>query len=272
MNTRAFTLSLVIAGIASFMVYSYIEGVEADLVKKYGQLTTVVVAQENIERWGLLDDSKVFLREVPDKLVHPKAFRKVEDINNTIAMTAILKDEVITSPRVTFPNVKTGLSRQVSPGKRAISIPADDNIAVGKLIKPGDRVDIIAKIDYAGGERDKLMIRTVLQDVLVLSTGRNISNSIPKYGLKTPEEIRLINLDTYSNFNVVTLELSPNEAQKLIFLMSENVKIFLTLRNNDDRDQVKVSDTTLFDLLGKKAERAKNFFQLKRGAPRNRTQ
>ena len=271
MNTRSFTLSLVIAGIAAFMVYSYIEGVEADLVKKYGKLVTVVAAAEDIERWGLLDDSKVYIKEVPSNLVHPKAFRKVEDINNTIAMTSILKDEVITSPRVTFPNIKTGLSRQVSPGRRAISIPADDNIAVGKLIKPGDRVDIIAKLDYAGGERDKLIIRTVLQDVLVLSTGRNITNSIPKYGLKTPDEIKLINLDTYSNFNIVTLELSPDEAQKLIYLMSENVKIFLTLRNNDDRDRVRVADTTLFDLLGNEADKARSFFQTKKKLPEGRT-
>ena len=136
MNTRAFTLSLVVALVAVFMVYSYIDGVEAKLVKKYGKLVTVVVAKKNIERWELLDDSKVYLKQVPDKLIHPKAFRKVEAVNNTIATTPILKDEMISAPRVTFPNIKTGLSRQVSPGKRAISIPADDRVAVGKLIKP----------------------------------------------------------------------------------------------------------------------------------------
>ena len=187
----------------------------------------------------------------------------MRQFNNTIAMTPVLKDEIITSPRVTFPNIKTGLSRQVSPGKRAISIPADDNIAVGKLIKPGDRVDVIAKLDYAGGKKDKVLIRTVLQDVLVLSTGKNMTNSIPKYGVKTPREIKVMNLDTYSNFNVVTLELSPDESQKLIYLMSESVRIFLTLRNNDDRGRTTVGDTTLFDLLGEEANRAKVFFQSK---------
>ena len=261
MNTRAFTLSLVVALISVFMVYSYIEGVEAKLVEKYGKLVTVVVAKKNIERWELVDDSKVYARQVPDKLAHSKAFKNIEEVNNTIATAPILKDEVITSPRVTFPNIKTGLSRQVSPGKRAISIPADDSITVGKLIKPGDRVDVIAKLDYAGGKKDKVIIRTVLQDVLVLSTGRNMTNSIPKYGVKTPTEIKVMNLDTYANFNVVTLELSPDEAQKIIYLMSDSVKIFLTLRNNDDRGRAKVGDTTLFDLLGDEAGKAKQFFQ-----------
>ena len=263
MNTRAFTLSLVIALIAAFMVYSYIEGVESQLVKKYGKLITIVAAKKNIERWELLDDSKVYLKKIPDKLAHPKAFRKIESVSNTVAMAPILKDEMITFPRVTFPNVKTGLSRQVSPGKRALSIPADDNITVGKLIKPGDRVDVIAKLDYAGGKKDKVIIRTVLQDVLVLSTGKNMTNSIPKYGVKTPKEIKIMNLDTYSNFNVVTLELSPDESQKIIYLMSESVKIFLTLRNNDDRGRATVGDTTLFDLLGEEAIKAKSFFKFK---------
>ena len=80
MNTRAFTLSLTIAFIAGFMVYSYIEGVESQLIKKYGKLTTVVVAKKNIGRWELLDDSKVYLKQVPDKLAHPKAFRKIEAV------------------------------------------------------------------------------------------------------------------------------------------------------------------------------------------------
>ena len=263
MNTRAFTLSLVIALIAVFMVYSYIEGEEAKLVKEYGKLTTVIVATKDIKRWELIDDSKVKLEKIPDKLAHEKAFRKIEEINNTIAIAPIAANEVITKPRVTFPNVKTGLSRQVSPGKRALSIPADDSIAVGKLIKPGDRVDIIAKLDYAGGKKEKIIIRTILQDVLVLSTGKNMTNSIPKYGIKTPREIKLMNLDTYANFSVVTLELSPDEAQKLIYLMSESVKIFLTLRNNDDRERATVGDTTLFDLLGDEAAKAKSFFRAK---------
>ena len=278
MNSRALTLSLVVALVAAFMVYSYIEGVEANLVQKYGKLVTVVVAKKDIESWELIDDSKVYLKEIPNKLAHPKVFRKIESVNNTIATTPILKDEMISSPRLTFPNIKTGLSRQVSPGKRAISIPANDSIAVGKLIKPGDRVDVIAKLDYAGGKKDKVIIRTVLQDVLVLSTGKNMTNSIPKYGVKTPREITVMNLDTYSNFNVVTLELSPDESQKIIYLMSESVKIFLTLRNNDDRGRAKVGDTTLFDLLGNEASRAKSFFQSKdnaagagrRGASRER--
>ena len=267
MNTRAFTLSLIVAGIAAFMVYSYIQGVEAELVKKYGKRTTVVVAKMDIKRWELIDDSKIYLKEVPNKLIHPKAFRKIEDVNETIATTAILKDEMISSPRVTFPNIKTGLSRQVAPGKRAISIPAGDSITVGKLIKPGDRVDVLARLDYFGGKKDKILVKTILQDVLVLSTGKNMTNSIPKYGVKTPREIKVMNLDTYSNFNVVTLELSPDESQKLIYLMSESAKIFLTLRNNDDRGRARVGDTTLFDLLGDQAKRAKDFFQSK-GQPK----
>ena len=60
------------------------------------------------------------------------------------------------------------MARQVSVGKRAIAIAVNENMAVSKLLKPGDRVDILAAIDYAAGQKDKYKIKTVLQDILVL--------------------------------------------------------------------------------------------------------
>ncbi len=269
MNTRAFTLSLIIAAISVLMVYSYIDGEEAKLAKRYGNPKTVIIAKQNIQAYELLDDKKVMIAKVPEKFVAPGSITSIEDINNTVASVPILKGEQITKPRVTYPNVKTGLSRQVSPGRRAIALPIDSANAIAKLIKPGDRVDVIAKIDYAGGQKDKVLIKTILQDVLVLSTGKNISNSIPLSGVKTPREIRLMNLDTYSNFNEVTVELSPDESQKVIWLLTDNAKFFLTLRNNDDRDLAKVAETTIFDLMGEDATKAKQYFQ-RSTAGRNR--
>lgn len=263
MNTRAFTLSLFIAGIAVFMVYSYIQGEESKLARRYGNEKTVVVAKENIQANELLDDRKVILKKIPNAFVAPKAITKIEDIANTIATVNIVKGEQLTKPRVTYPNVKTGLSRQVSPGKRAFALSISDDSAVAKLIKPGDRIDIMSKIDYAGGDKSKVLIRTVLQDVLVLSTGRNITNSIPLMGVKTPREIRLMNLDTYSNFGVITVELSLDQSQKLAWVVSEFGRPTVILRNNDDRDLVKTGDTTIYDVMGEDAGKVKAYLNRK---------
>ncbi len=261
MNSRAFTLSLVIAGVAMFMVYSYMEGKEAEFIKKYGKATSVVIAKENIGELDLIDDSKVTTITIPKKFLAPGHIKSVKEVYNTIATVPILKGEQITKPRITYPGGRTGLSRQVSVGKRAISIPVQEDQAVGKLIKPGDRVDILALVDYAGGRKDLMKVKTILQDVLVLSTGRDITNTIPMVGIKNAEEVKIRNLNVYSNFNTVTLELSPFQAQKLIFLLTAaGGRFYLTLRNNDDKKVVRIKGTRLFDLIEEDAADAKKYF------------
>jgi pilus assembly protein CpaB len=136
MNSRAFTLSLIIAGVAMFMVWSYLDGKEAQFVERYGEKKAVLVAKENIRELDLLDDRKVQTITVPSKFVQPGALSDVKEIYNTYASTPILKGEQITRPRITHPGGRTGLSSQVAVGKRALSIRVNDETAVAKLIRP----------------------------------------------------------------------------------------------------------------------------------------
>ena len=175
MNKKAFSLGLVISLISMFMVITYIEDQSKSLTKKFGLEKTVVIASQDIQELELIDDSKVTLTTVPASFRAPGYFSTIQDVQNTIATVPILKGEQITRPRVEYPGTRTGLSRQVSAGKRAMAIMVSDRSAVGKLIKPGDRVDVIASISYAPGRKDKETTTTVLQDVLVLSTGYNIT-------------------------------------------------------------------------------------------------
>ena len=100
-----------------------------------------------------------------------------------------------------------------------MSVQVNEGQAVSKLIKPGDRIDVLTLVDYAGGKKEKLKVKTVLQDVYVLATGLNVTKEIPLVGMKVDKEIRKMNLNNYTNFNTVTLELSPYEVQKMIFLI-----------------------------------------------------
>ncbi|MBT4790628.1 MAG: Flp pilus assembly protein CpaB [Halobacteriovoraceae bacterium] len=260
MNSRAFTLSLVIAGIAMFMVQSYIEGREAEFTSKYGDQRQVVIAKVDINEMEIIDDRKVQIVTAPGSYVMPGAFTKVEDLYNSIAATSIKKGEQITKPRVVYPGGRTGLSRQISEGKRAIAIQVGEAEAVGKLIKPGDRVDVLAILDYGSSKIEKLKVKTVLQDVYILATGKRVTNEIPLVGLKVDKEVKKLNLNTYNTFSTVTLELTPNEAQKLIFLKKATSGIYLSLRNNTDKTIERIGGTKLFDVLGEDAAEAKAYF------------
>lgn len=257
MNTRAFSLALIIAGIAMFMVYTYIEDQRAQIVKNFGENVSVAVAKVDIKELELLDDTKITMKSVPKNFAHSGSFSSIKEVENTLATVPIMKGEVITKPRVTYPGAKTGLSQQVSAKKRAFSISITDRQAVSKLIKPGDRVDIIAPIDYSSGQKEMQKTNTILQDVLVLSTGMSMSNAIPIYGVKTPNAIRQMNANVYTQYNTVTLELTPYEVQKLVFLIVYGGnRPFLSLRNNNDKEIKRIKATDIFDVITDEEEKA----------------
>ena len=262
MNTRALTLALVIAAFAMMMVYTYIEDQRSAMIKKYGIQSSVIVAKVDIQELDLIDDSKIEVQTVPENFLAPGHFKSIKELENTIATVPIIKGEQITKPRVTYPGIKTGLSRQVSIGKRAVAINITERDAVGRLIKPGDRVDVLAAIDISQGARKDLQkTRTILQDVLVLSTGMSMTNSIPIYGVETPKVIRTMNLNTYTTYNTITLELDPYDVQKLSFIQTYgNGSLSLALRNNADKEPVRLKATQIYDVLGEDAPEAKIFF------------
>lgn len=261
MNSRAFTTSLILAAVAVMMIYSYISSRETELISEYGNMTPVVVAREDIKELEIIDDRKVKLENIPAKFQMPGHFKRVEDLYNTIAAVPIKKGEQITVPRVTYPGAQSGLSRQISIGKRAMSIQVTEGQAVSRLLKPGDRVDILALVDYAAGKKEKLKVKTVLQDVLVLSTGLFVTNSVPIVNIKSDNNSsRTMKLNSYTNYNTVTLELTPFEVQKMVFLISAGNGIYLSLRNNDDKTIERISATRLYDVLGEDAAEAKAYF------------
>lgn len=271
MNSRAFTTSLILAGLAVAMIWSYISSRETELQSDYGNQTPVVIAKEDIKELEIIDDRKVQLVNIPSKFQMPGHFKRVEDLYNTIAAVPIKKGEQITVPRVTYPGSQSGLSRQVSIGKRALSIQVTENQAVSRLLKPGDRVDILALVDYAAGKKERLKVKTVLQDVLILSTGLYVTNSVPIVNLKSENDSRQMKLNSYTNFNTVTLELTPFEVQKMVFLISAGNGIYLSLRNNDDKTIERISATRLYDVLGEDAAEAKTYFAEQMARETNRT-
>lgn len=262
MNTRALTLALIIAGFAMMMVYTYIDDQRSAMIKQYGIQSSVVVAAVDIQELDLIDDKKIEVKTVPENFLAPGHFKSIKELENTIATVPIIKGEQITKPRVTYPGIKTGLSRQVAVGKRAVAINITEKDAVGRLIKPGDRVDVLAGLDIAQGSRKDLQrIRTILQDVLVLSTGMSMTNSIPIYGVETPKVIRTMNLNTYTTYNTITLELDPYDVQKLSFIQTfGGGSLSLALRNNADKEPVRLKATQIYDVMGEDASEAKSFF------------
>jgi pilus assembly protein CpaB len=252
MNNKAFTISLVLASLAVFMIYSYISSKEQEYKSKYGSETAVVVAKTNIKELSEIHSNMIEIVSKPKQFIEPGKTTSKEEVEGFIAAVPIKKGEQITLNKIVAPGLKTGLSRQISPGKRAIALAVDDTNAVGRLIKPGDRIDVVSTIEAPGGVKGSQITKVIAQDVPVLAVGEWITSYAPrkieKDDVNDKEMVR--NLNTDKNFTTITVELDPAEAVRVTVARRSGSGIDLMLRNSDDTERVAIGGTTLLDLLG----------------------
>lgn len=251
--TRTLWVSLGSAVFAMFLIYSYSQEKKAEYDKRYGTSKRVVVASKDILEMGTIDDTMLQIEERPVDFIQPSAIENPEDAVGLVAAAPIKKGEQILSTKLLTPGPNTGLSLQVAPNKRAVTIPVDDVRGVSKLIRPGDRVDIITSLETGKGQSQKREVKTVLQDIAVIATGVHITNNIPrKLEADTSGKLSYKNLTGDTTFSAITIEVSPKDAQNLIYIMSSAPgSIFLTLRNPNDRAVTNMATATVDSVLGR---------------------
>ena len=129
------------------------------------------------------------------------------------------------------------LAPLIQPKLRAISIPVAGASAVSGMIQPGDYVDILGTFTLPSkqpGAEAQIATITVLQNVTVLATGQKMA--------KTGADQRGAAAASYSS---VTVEVTPREAELLVFAQQMQGRLTLTLRNpgdnSDERDLPEVN-------------------------------
>lgn len=255
-DTKTLWISVGAAMFAVFLLYSWIQEKNKQVTEEFGKRKMVVVAKADINEMYPLDETLVEVISIPEAYVAPQALTDPSELRGYIALTPIVKGEQILKTKISQPGALTGLSYQVSPGKRAITIPIDAMRGVAKLLKPGDRVDLIASVTSGSGQNQKKEIKALMQNVIILATGTNVQNSIPAdYELdKSGKNFLIKSLTKNTNFDSITIEASPAEAQKLIYILANNPQdLFMTLRNPSDTGPVGKMTTTLDDVLGRTA-------------------
>jgi pilus assembly protein CpaB len=251
--TRNLWISLGAAVFAMALIYSYSQEKKAEYDKRYGTSKRVVIAAKDILEMGTIDDTMLQIEERPVDFIQPGAVETPEEAVAMVAATPIKKGEQILVTKLLKPGPNTGLSLQVAPNKRAVTIPVDEVRGVSKLLRPGDRVDVITSVDTGRGQSQKREVKTLLQDVIILATGVNVTNNIPrKLESDTGGKQSYRNLIGDTTFTGVTVEVTPKEAQNLIYIMSTSPgSIYLTLRNPNDRAVTTMSTATVDTVLGR---------------------
>ncbi len=256
-NPRAVLISLVVAVLAVVLIYSFVSQQKVSILEMASP-KKVVVANQDINELTTLDETMVRIDSVPQTYVQPGTYSDSKDVLGLITTVPIKKGEQLLQNKLLFEETQSKLSSRVSKGKRAITVPATDIHGAGRLIRPGDRVDVLSSIDYGQGDREQREVKTVLQDVLVIATGRNVIASIPTEISKDPISGKEVKRDLRkeAKYTTVTLETTPEEAQGIVFLLTAGEgSIFLALRNPDDRSIEKLYTTDSEKILGPRSSK-----------------
>ena len=116
-----------------------------------------------------------------------------------------------------------GLSAGIKKTMRAVSINCSGAAAVSFMVRPNDHVDVIGTFDFDATPGKKNFVTcTILQNVLVLATGSRTAKSQLAAAMRA---------DAYS---MVTLEVTPREAEMLAFAEQMKGRLVLSLRNRND--------------------------------------
>ena len=252
-QTRTLWISIGVAVFAMFLLYSWSQDQKKEMGKKFGAVKAVIVASKDIIEMATIDESMLETIEKPAEFIEPGALTDMESAIGQVAGLPMRKGAQILQTNLLHPGPETGMSFEVSPTKRAVTIMIDDMRGVSRLIRPGDRIDLIAALDSGKGVDQRREVRTILQDVPVLATGLNMVNKLPRRieAEQDGKTMSLINMRSDTAFNAIVVEVKPEEAQKLIYIMSLSPGgLFATLRNPNDRSPVQnLASTTIDDLL-----------------------
>jgi len=139
----------------------------------------------------------------------------------------ITQNEPILSTRLSSVTGADGIASLIEPGKRGVSISVADASSAGGLIQPRAHVDVLFT---KTGSMAEAVTSTVLEDVIVLSIGRNVE-AAGAAAAGTPGATATAAPSTGNRS--VTLLVTPEQA-RVVELAKNQGKISLSLRNPKD--------------------------------------
>lgn len=223
-----FTLSLVVAGVFSTLVYQAAQRPAATAAPATVQ---VAVAARALPVGAKLTADDVKLVAWPAASPIAGAIASVDGAVNRGLLSAVVVNEPLTDAKLAAVGAGAGLPPRIAAGMRAISVKVDDVVGVAGFAVPGAHVDVVVSVT----QREQSVARVVVSNVEVLATGTRTGQARSDLGTATD--------------SVVTLLVSPADAERISLAASVG-RITLTLRNPLDATPTETRGTQVASLLG----------------------
>ncbi len=228
-------LSVVIGVFAFALTHYYLEAQQAKIKEEWQKLerarrkVPVMVAARNIPKGTRIVETDIAKIEKYEATVPPEAVMHQEALE-TIGKKTLYrmeKGDILKWSFIEGGQRRTSLAEAVKPGMRALSLAIGGASAVSGMIRPEDRIDILGTFSFPSKtiqEQMETVTLTILQDVTVLATGQRKANEI------------VLNRDRRrdTSYSTVTVQVTPREAELLVFAEQMRGRLTLTLRNPAD--------------------------------------
>lgn len=188
-----------------------------------GPEVAYVVASKEILSGSLISTDNVSQRNMPSDYQQSNAVLATDfsSIDGLALKVDLKPGDIVMHSMV---DNKKDIAKLIPLGRRALTIPVDDESSISTMLKPGNLIDLMVTLQSA----EKTITVPLMQGVKILATGK-----------QTDDSDELSSTTGYTN---ITLDVSADDA-KNITLAASMGRISAILRNPDD--QV-MSDTSGF--------------------------
>lgn len=201
---------------------------KASLIKRYGSMQALCFKKDT-PAGTLLSGDDIDVQSVPAMGMRGQALTE-EQRSAIIGKKTLIghkAGEIIFWADIEGGNpFAKGLSDGIKKNRRAVSINVTGAAAVSGMVRPADHVDVIGTFNFpddtGSTKKGELVTCTILQNVLVLATGRQTAKSMTG------------SIGTSQGYSTVTLEVTAREAEMLAFAEQMKGRLMLTLRNRND--------------------------------------
>ncbi len=269
-NKRPILLGSLFAGFSMLLVMGYLKVKNYEYVHDFGGEVPVVIAADDIPEYTNIKPEMLGVATVFKKFRDPQTVTEISQIVGRSAFIPIQKGEQVSLTKLVNTDKKPLLDREIDKQMRAVTLTVTPVSGVGKLVRPGNRVDVLISPTYTINGETILEVKTLVQDALVLATGKTIHNDIP-----TRVNRRVLSYlqdvfegqkrkDYFGNaaglnqnrpddsYTTLTIEVNPKDAERLVYVSQKygDKAIFFSLRNTADTRAEALSTVLLDDILG----------------------
>jgi pilus assembly protein CpaB len=193
----------------------------------------VVMARSSVPVGAALTKGALEIAHWPEPYAPAGRLASLESAMGRVTRHPLAPGEPVLEAALLPDGSEAGLIGVIGEEKRAVSVKVDAVIGVAGFVKPGSSVDVVATLRRIDLEKKLPYSKVVLQDVRVLAIDQKLEEA-------DNGEAHLV--------SVVTLEVSPEQAEHLTYISHEG-RLQLALRSPGDHEVVKTRSTGVSDLL-----------------------